>query len=218
LARPPGHATLSTEPAPPRPFDWVGALIATVTVMALGWVVWQRFGPPSRPEPPGLGAKSPPLRLIDPVTLEPIVLLGLRGKLVWLTFWSVDSPSARSDLGALERVWKRFKERERFAMAAVAVESGSSDRLRAALTASHATLPAYLASPATSRAFGAEGTDLPLHFLIDETGRVAAVSRGGGPSLDRLADKAETWLDELQPFAKTRFAGVKVPDGRALKP
>jgi hypothetical protein len=196
-----------TENTARRRIDWVSAAMALVTSLALAGAAWMRFGPAPASEPPGVGTLAPPLRLLDPATSEPLVLLGLRGKVIWLTFWSADSPSARADLVALDRVWNRLRARPKFAMAAVAIEAEHPDRVRAMLAEMKARLPVYLAPAETRRAFGATGSHVPFHLLFDETGRVGAVARGGAPGvLDRLARQAEQWLDELEPLGPTRFA------------
>lgn len=192
-----------------RGFDKVSAVMALVTTVMVAWAGWLRFGPP-RTEPPAVGASAPALRLLNVFTSEPLVLLGLKGKVVWITFFSgADPPPGADDLTALETVWKRFKPRPRFAMAALEVDSGRGDRLRAAVAAAGTTLPTYLAAPETCRAFGVDLRRLPLHVLLDPSGRVAAVARGRGLStLHRLGDQAERWLDEVEPLGRTRFASA----------
>src|SRR5947209_5634195 len=86
----------------PRGFDPVAAAMAAVVVAALGGAAWLRFGPPAAPEPPAAGKAAPALRLLDAHTSEPLVLLGLRGKVVWVTFWSAAPPHGAADLAALE--------------------------------------------------------------------------------------------------------------------
>lgn len=196
-------------PAEARGFDKTSAAMALVTAVTLAWAAWLRFGPPPPPEPPAVGSPAPALRLLDPATSEPLVLLGLRGKVVWITFVGGGAPPSpgTSDLSALEAVWKRFRPRAGFAMAALAVEADRPDRLRAAVAASGATVPAYLASPETCRAYGADPGLLPLHVLLDPTGRVAAVAQGrGAATLGRLAERTERWLSEVEPKGKARFA------------
>ncbi len=191
----------------PRGFDKVSAAMALVTAVAIVWAGWLRFGPAPPTEPPAVGTPAPALRLLDPATSEPLVLLGLRDKVVWVTFWSAGPPTGRTDLAELEAVWARFGSHPRFAMAALAVESDRPELLRAAAEAANATLPTYLAAPETRRSFGAGPRHLPLHVLIDPTGRVGAVAQGRGPAaLTRLADQAGRWLDELGPSGKARFA------------
>jgi hypothetical protein len=184
--------------------------MATVTVAALAWVVWLRLGPPKFGEPPAVGSVAPPLRLLDVETGEPLVLLGLRGKVVWVVFWSADSPSARGDLARLDRAYRRLRGFSRFMMMAAAVEATEPDRVDAVLAAAKGTPPVYLASPETRRAFGAG--ELPLHVLIDEEGLVAAVATGMSPDvLSRLGDQAERRLDDLEPLGRARFARADPP-------
>ena len=191
-----------------RGFDATSAALTVVTLAALSWLVWLRFGPPAAPEPPAVGASVPALRLLDLSTAEPLVLLGLKDKVVWITFWSAASADGAADLAALEAVWNRLKPHSRFAMAAAA-DSNHREQARAAVARSKADLPAYLAAPETLHAFGARPANLPLHILLDPSGRVAAVARGRDQAtLSRLADKAEKELDEIEPVGKTRFAAA----------
>jgi hypothetical protein len=183
--------------------------MALVTTLAMAGFVWMRHGPAPAGESPGIGTPVPPLRVLDPATSDPLVLLGLRGKVVSLTFWSADSPSARADLAALDRVWTRLRARPKFAMAAVAVEADHPDRVRAVLAEANVRLPVYLAPAETRRRFGATAQHVPFHVLIDETGHIGALARGDAPGvLARLARQAGQWLDEMEPFGPTRFAYI----------
>ncbi|MGZ3472402.1 MAG: hypothetical protein ACXVA6_20735 [Isosphaeraceae bacterium] len=83
----------------------MSVLLALVTLVLVGWTAWLRFGPASRPEPPAVGLALPPLRLLDLETAEPLVLLGAKGKVTWIVFWSAGSPSGRASLSKLEGVW-----------------------------------------------------------------------------------------------------------------
>jgi hypothetical protein len=178
--------------APPGRIDWVTVFLGLATLLIVGWTAWLRFGPAPRPE-----------------TAEPLVLLGLRGKVVWVVFWSAGSPSGRESLVKLEAVWKRLKPHQRFTLVAAAVDSGQPERVRAAVAEVRSTLPVYLAGPETRRRFGVEDADPPLHLLIDPQGRVAALARGAGQeTIDRLASQARGWLDELDPLRNTRFAAA----------
>lgn len=194
----------------PRRIDWMSAAMGLATSLALAGAAWLRLAPPPLPEPPVVGAPAPPLRLLDPATSEPLILFGLKGKVVWLTFWSAEGRSARADLAALDKVWARLKARPKFAMAAVAIDAETPDRVRAALAATKVNLPVYLAPAETRRKFGATGPRVPFHILIDESGHVGAIARGDTPGiLDRLAHQAEKWLDELEPLGPTRFADAR---------
>jgi len=179
----------------------VSVLSALVTLVLVGWTAWLRFDPASRPEPPAVGLALPPLRLLDLETAEPLVLLGAKGKVTWIVFWSAGSPSGRASLSKLEGVWKRLKSHRRFTMVTAAINSDQPERVRAALAEIHATVPAYLAGPETLRRFGAELADPPLHLLVDGEGRIAALVRGAGQdAINRLAAQVQSWLEEMDPL------------------
>jgi peroxiredoxin len=178
-------------------------------VTSLLGAVWLRTRRPPQNEPPAVGALAPPLRLLDLETSEPIVLVGLRGKVVWVIFWSADSTSARSSLAAIESAWSALKTDGRFAVVAAAVETDNPVRVRAAAAASGVKLPVYLASAETRRRFGALQADPPLNILIDADGRIATIARGTSPkTIDRIAEQARRLLDELGPIEDTRFASA----------
>jgi hypothetical protein len=201
------------EPEDGRPswhFDWLSLMMALVTVLIVGGAAWLRFAPPSSIEPPAVGSVLPPLRLLDLKSSEPLVLLGLKGKIVWLVFWSPGSQTGRKVLPQLEKAWRRLRPHGRFSMVAAAVDSPQSERAREAVAEIHATLPVYLATPETRHRFGVQDADPPLHLLIDERGQIAALARGAGPeTIDRLASQARAWLDELDPMRNTRFASAR---------
>ena len=178
--------------------------MALVTTVALAWTVWLRFGGDAPVEPPTVGSAVPPLRLLDATTSQPIVLVGLRGRVVWITFWSSNAPA---EFAQLERVWDRLGSRRGFSMVAAAVDAHAAERVRTLIGQAKTSLPVYLASPETCRTFGATAPNLPLHLLIDENGQVGAIAYGAGrDTFSRLADLAERWLDEREPLGKTRFA------------
>ncbi|MGA2702990.1 MAG: hypothetical protein ABSH35_18085 [Isosphaeraceae bacterium] len=193
--------------SPSRRLDRVSVLLALVTLVLVAWTAWLRFGPASRPEPPAVGQALPPLRLLDVETAEPLVLLGAKGKVSWIVFWSAGSPSGRAGLSQLEGVWKRLKAHRRLTMVTAAVNSDQPERVRAALAEIHAAVPAYLAGPETLRRFGAELADPPLHLLVDGEGQIAALVRGAGQdTFNRLETQVQRWLEEMDPLGNTRFA------------
>jgi hypothetical protein len=178
--------------------------MAAIAAVALAATAWLRLRPEPLPQPPAVGSPAPLLKL-TPVDAPPVGLLGAPGKVTWLTFWS-----ARSDPKALvhlEAVWQRLKDRPRFAMFAVAVEADGAPLVRSARAAAGATVPTYLADPATRRGFGVART--PLHVLLDEEGRVADVATGSDPAtFDRLRRRAEALLQEIEPLGKERLASA----------
>jgi hypothetical protein len=179
-----------------------------VTILALSWVAWQRW-PVARPEPLALGRKIPALKLVDPFTGAPISLPPTLGKVTWITLWSIESKSGQADLDRLEKLWNRFQIHDRFAMAAIAIDSAHPEPLRKALADSGSLLPTYLCDPSALGAFGINASELPLHLVLDETGRLIAISKGDG-SIDALADQVEARLELLEvPKKNRRFAFIR---------
>jgi len=199
----------ATKVASSRHIDRVSVFLAMATLVIVGWTAWMRFAPSPRPDPPAVGSPLPPLPLIDLQTSEPLVLLGLKGKVVWVVFWSAGTPSGDASLSRMDSVWNRLKSDRRFSLVAVAVNSNEPQRVRDALAKHHASLPAYLAGPETLRRFGAGTADPPFHLLCDAQGRIAAITRGGGQgTIDRLEAQVQGWLEELDPMENTRFAMI----------
>lgn len=192
-----------------RRIDGITTIMVVVTVASLLGAAWLRTRRLPEDKPPAVGTLAPPLRLLDLETSEPTVLVGLRGKVVWVVFWSADSTSGGSSLAAIEPAWSTFKAQGRFTMVAAAVEADNPGRVRAAAAASGVTLPVYLASAETRRRFGALQADPPLHMLIDADGRIATIALGTSPqTIDRIAEQARRLLDELGPLENTRFASA----------
>ncbi len=212
---------VTSEPYPKRRVDPMTGLMMLVTLAALAGSAWLRFGRSSAPEAStvAVGAEAPPLRLIDPETSEPVVLVGLNSKVAWVVFWSAASPSGRSFLSELEAATKRLRAHRRFAMVTAAIESDDPAAVRKAVESAGVNLPAYLAAPETRRRFRAEDADPPLHILIDAGGRVLAIARGDGrPTIGRIAEAARQRLDELDPVGETRFASAPgVPGDSATR-
>jgi hypothetical protein len=187
--------------------DRVSLLLAAATLAFVSGAAWLKFRAPAEPEPPTVGSTLPPLRLLNLETSEPLFLLGLKGKVIWLTFWSAGSPSGRAVLPRLEDAWRRLRSHGRFTLVAAAVDADHPEQVRGALKDIRASLPAYLATPETRRRFGADQADPPLHLLIDSDGRVAALVRGAGrETIDRLSGQVQGWLEELEPLGPIRFA------------
>jgi hypothetical protein len=194
-----------------RRIDPSNAFLLLVTATALLGAAWLRYGSHPADEPLTVGAKVPPLQILDLETSEPLVLLGLSGKVVWITFWSVESASAPSSLKALEQASKKLAGHRLFRQVLAAVEKGKAGKIRATLHSNEIGLSAYTASPTLLRQFGVSSADSLFHVLIGTDGRILALSRGDDEStLDRLAAMAQRRLDEIDPQGTTRFAAVRV--------
>lgn len=197
--------------------DGITAVMLIVTVAALVGAGWLRTRHKPADPPPVAGALAPPLRLLDLQSAEPILLVGLRGKVVWVVFWSAESASRRSSLRALEPAWNWLKAQSRFAMVVAAVEADEPESVRVVVAEAGVKLPVYLASAETRRRFGATQADPPLSVLIDADGKIVALARGTSPqTIGRITDQSRRLLDELGPDDDTRFARYPMsPDDRS---
>ena len=187
-------------------------VMGVVTVTAVVGAAWVRYGPGSSRQRPevtdvSVGDVAPPLRLLDLKTSEPIVLIGLDDRVVWLVFWSAGSPTGRACLPELEAAWKGLRAHRRFAPVSAAVEAEDPAVVRAAVAAGGVDLPVYLAGPETRRQFHAQTADPPLHVVIDAGGQVLTMARHAGQAtIDRIVKQVRRRLDELDPIGETRFA------------
>ena len=190
--------------------------MTAITVAAIVGAAWLRYGPRFPREGPeaadvSVGARAPLLRLLDLETSEPMLVLGLGDRVIWVVFWSAESPSGRACLPELEAAWKKLKAHRRFTLVTAAIEADKPAVVRAAVAASGVDLPVYLASPETRRRFHAQAADPPLHVVIDAGGQVVTMARHAGPStIDRIAEQVRRRLEELDPIGETRFAAVTI--------
>ncbi len=195
-----------------RRFDRVSVVLAILTVLFVGWTAWLRFRPTPRPATLAVGAALPPLKLIELETAQPLLLLGTKGNVTWIIFWSASSATGKECMENLEPVWKRLKAHRRFSMMTAAVFTDPPEQVKAALQGVHATIPGYRAGAEVLRRFGIDSAEPPLQVLVDGDGRIAALVRGGSAeTIHRLATQAEHWLDEMDPLGPTRFAASGSP-------
>ena len=202
--------TDSTANDSPR-IDWISAIMAITASLLLGlgaygWFMRARADI-AKPERPAVATVPPPLHLVDPVTGESVVLVGLQGKVVWVSFISAASKTTESEYASLTQVWKRLHLHQMFAMAVVASPTDSRDVVKALTTKSSETFPTYIASEETAAAFGVNPSNLPFHMVVDPSGKVAAI--GGEGMIERLARDATQWLDQIEPTGWTRFAQAR---------
>jgi hypothetical protein len=197
-----------SEPPRRRRADPVTAIMLVVTAIALLGAIWFKTKGTPGMDPPSVGAVAPPLGLLDLETSEPLVLVGQRGKVVWVVFWSAASPSASSNLAAIERASNPLHSRRRFAVVTAAVDT-MLPAVRAAVAESRVKLPVYLASAETVSRYDVAVGATPLHVLIDADGRIAAIAHETGPqTIERIAGQAGRLLDEMGPPDDARFASA----------
>lgn len=190
-----------------RRIDGITALMVLVTVASLVGAAWMRARRTQEYQLPRVGALAPPLRLLDLQTGEEIVLVGIRGKVVWVVFWSAEARSGGLGLPPVEAAWNALKADPRFLMIAAAVAPVETDRIREVVAKSKLKLPVYLATTETRGRYGVLQADPPQSALIDANGRIAALALGTEPqTIDRIAVQVRRLLDELGPVEETRFA------------
>ncbi|APW63612.1 hypothetical protein [Paludisphaera borealis] len=215
---------MSTDPAipsgdaPGKRYDRPSAVLGLITLALVIATAWLRLGPGLWPTPPTVGSLLPPTRLERLQDDEPLLLLGVEGRVTWLVFLSAESVEGRAVLPQLEAVWKKLRPSKRFAVVAAAVDQGVPEQLRTALAAyqGEGRLPLYLAGHEARRVFGVDGADPPWHFLVDPEGRIATIARGSGKeTIDRLAKQAGRWLESLEPLEEAHFARVGAAPGVA---
>lgn len=201
---------------PKSGFDRASAAMALATALVLAVVIGVQCRPEPIGDPPGAGATAPPLGLIDARTNQPTLVFARPERVLWVAFWSPRTPGATQEL---ERIWRRFRARKPFMLVVVALDAGDAARLEKSLGDSAPELPIYVATAATRRDFGV--AEPPLHFLIDEDGRVVATARGDGENLEGMATAAEGLLDAIdQPrdrFARIPGAAIQPPGSDSTK-
>ena len=196
--------------SPSHRLDRVSVLLALVTLVLVGWTAWLRFGPASRPEPPAVGLAAS-ASASGPRDREPLVLLGAKGKVTWIVFWSAGSPSGRASLSKLEGVWS-LKSHRRFTMVTAAINSDQPERVRGPGRdpCDRAGLPP---GPELRRLCRTRRPSAPSSRR--RRGSIAARS-AGQDAINRLAAQVQSWLEEMDPLGKTRFAKTN-PAGLALQ-
>ena len=112
--------------------------------------------PRARPEPPAVGSALPPLRLDRPRELGALVLLGLKGKVVWVVFWSAGSASGREGLPGSRTPGSgsgRTRSSPWWPRPSI---PGSRNASARPSPSARSRLPVYLAGPETCRRFGVD--------------------------------------------------------------
>ncbi len=186
--------------------------MAAVSIVALLVAAWFRSGSATSVKPLSIGDSAPLVQLIDLESSEPVLMVGLKGKVVWFVFWSAEAHDAPKTLAAIARCSSKLKAHSRFTLLTAAVDADQPNKVRAAIAGAGVDIPVYLATAESRLRFGAEKADPPLHVLIDSAGQVIAIARGSSQStLDRIAQQAQHRLEELDPDGNTRFACVRRP-------
>jgi peroxiredoxin len=101
-----------------------------------------------------------------------------KGKIVLLNFWATWCPPCRAEMPAIEKLWKRTKDR---AFTVMGVSVGEApDTVRGFIAKQGYSYPIYVdPSGALGTAFGARS--IPTTYILDKTGSAIAGMVGGAP-------------------------------------
>lgn len=137
------------------------ALAVVAAVAALG--LWNREAPSSLE----LGAPAPPLSAPD-LAGGITRLSSFEGRVLLLNFWATWCTTCAEEMPALERLYRKHKERG-FAVFAPAVD-GARGPVMEFLSRTGVSFPVALADPRASAAYAVRG--LPTSYLIGRDGRI----------------------------------------------
>ena len=188
--------------------DLLTALMAGFTVIFLVGTLWMRYGPAPQPNPPVVGADAPGIVLVDPWGEDPNLFLGLRGKVVWLTFWSGRSPGV---VDTLESIWRRHGGHRMFSMIAAAEEGTALTEIRSLQQQRGWSLPVYRAAATTRFEYGVQPELIPMHFLLDDGKILASSLDFPTDPVGELENRLRSRLQELDPGGSMRYAQAVGP-------
>jgi len=181
----------------------VSMVIALAFLAASAWL-WLGVG--ERSSPPVVGSRFPPTRLERLKDADPLLVLGLEGRVTWLVFLPIDAPGGLELLAQLEPFQRQFRSNRRFSLIAATVGSNGPDHPSATLEGYRGHLPLYVADGDVQRLFGVDRVDSPRHILIGPRGRIDLIADGSSrETIDRVARRTRLWLDALAPPRDARF-------------
>jgi hypothetical protein len=198
--------------APKRGPDLVNALLVMVTIIFLIGSCWIRFGTSTNRPSLAVGDLAPSLHLRD-LNGEPLIVLGLWGKVVWLTFWSATSREGLIVVDRLDQIWRGLDKEGGFASFSLVIDDVEPEIVRDLIATRSLRLPAYLASAETCRDYGAAAGDLPLHVVINDDGRILAITRGS--DLEEIEEMVKARLRVLHSAGGALFAAIASRDARS---
>lgn len=123
---------------------------------------------------------------------DEVRLSALRGKVIVLNFWATWCPPCIEEMPSLERLYRRFRNRQ-FEIVAVSVDAEGAKPVRKFIGERGFTFRVLL-DPAkkTEVPFGVRG--LPISYVIDRKGRMVAGAIG---AIDWSSKKATTYFENL---------------------
>jgi len=145
-----------------------------------GWKQWQLPSPKDKLLKPG--QEAPDFEFLS-INGSKIKLSDFRGKVVWLNIWRVGCPPCRKEMPYLEQLYSKFKDK-----GFVVLGFNCSDDKKIAMDFLHehsVTFPNILdssgaATKTTSDDYKTRG--VPVNFIIDREGKIAAAWYGYDPN------------------------------------
>jgi peroxiredoxin len=135
-----------------------------VTLILIALIGWFWFRPPASVEDLRQPAPDVPIRFLDGHELS---LVGMRGKVVLVSFWATWCPYCRHELPAIDRFYRDTRSRG-FEVLALSLDSADTE-VTAFLRDRGYAFPAARVETGTARAFGGVSM-LPTSFVIDRDG------------------------------------------------
>ncbi|MEO8478488.1 MAG: TlpA disulfide reductase family protein [Gemmatimonadota bacterium] len=151
---------------------WIASILAGLTL--LGWGL-AKFAPP--PDGVAIGRTAPDYRTVDLATDDTVSLRsGYQGQVTLLNVWATWCAPCRAEMPSMERTYQAFKDRG-FRIAAVSVDAGESDKVRAFQKEFGLTFDIlHDASGLIQQRYQMIG--VPQSFLLDKRGIVRFVALG----------------------------------------
>lgn len=123
---------------------------------------------------------------------DDVSLSDYRGKLVLLNFWATWCMPCRQEMPGMERLWQRYRDKG-FAVLAVSTDEGASSRVKSFVKRLQLSFPVVL-DPESTVSDRYQVSGLPVSYLIDQEGRIAAKVTG---SADWMSEKSIARIEAL---------------------
>jgi cytochrome c biogenesis protein CcmG/thiol:disulfide interchange protein DsbE len=120
---------------------------------------------------------------LQSLTADAVSLSDYQGKVVLLNFWATWCMPCRQEMPGMERLWKKYQDQGLVSLA-VSTDEGSPARVQSFVKKLKLSFPVAL-DPDSKASDLYQVSGLPVSFLIDQQGRIAAKITG-----------SENWMSE----------------------